>query len=251
MANASIKEVAKIADVSIATVSRVLNEPDRVREKTREKVQAAIRETGYAPNTLARNFRRGKTNVIMVVLPSVGDPFFTDVMDGIHKTADEQGYSILINETQFNTMTEDEIGSMIVSRQVDGIILLASMSPFGTEVLSARSNTALPMIVGCEAVSDDLASLPSVHIDNIKAAREATDYLIDQGHRRIAFISGEATSLLTRDREDGYRLAMKEADIDIPEGYVVPGDLTVDGGARATGNPAGASCPSNGHLLRQ
>ena len=150
---ASIKDVARIAGVSIATVSRCINDPERVRAPTRKRVQDAISTTGYSPNTLAQSFRRGKTKVIMVVLPSVGDPFFTEVMSGIREVTTEKGYSLLINETQFNTMTADEIGAMVVSRQADGIVLLASVSPFGTEVLSSKSNRRLPVVVGCEIVS--------------------------------------------------------------------------------------------------
>lgn len=234
MANVSIKEVARIAGVSIATVSRCINEPKRVKEKTRLKVQEAILQTGYAPNTLAQSFRRGKTNMIMVVLPSVGDPFFTEVMRGIRTVAKAKGYTIMINETQFNTMTADEIGAMMVSKQADGIILLASMSPFGNEILSARSNQALPIVIGCETISPDLAEFPSVHIDNVAAAEEATNYLISLGHKRVAFMSGEDTSLLTKDREFGYRAAMKDAGLPVQEEWVVSGSLTIDGARHAT-----------------
>lgn len=234
MTTASIKEVARIAGVSIATVSRCMNSPDKVSEKTRIKVQDAILKTGYTPNTLAQSFRRGRTNVVMVVLPSIGDPFFTDVMRGIRNAADAKGYSIIINETQFNTMTADEIAAMVVSRQTDGIILLASMSPFGTEVLSAKSHRALPIVVGCETVAPELTVFPSVHIDNVAAAKEATNYLISRGHTRIGLICGAANSLLTKDREFGYRAAMHEAELGIEDGWVVNGDLTIDGAIRAT-----------------
>ena len=211
MAEVSIKEVAELAGVSIATVSRCINNPERVREKTRLQVQDAIVKTGYSPNTLAQSFRRGKTNIVMVVLPSVGDPFFTQVMKGIRIAAKAKGYSIMINETQFNTMTADEIGAMLVSRQTDGIILLASMSPFGTEILSTKNHKALPVVVGCETVSSDLSNFPSIHIDNIAAAKEGTQYLLSLGHTRIAFVYGDHTSLLTKDRESGYRAGMKSA----------------------------------------
>ena len=215
----SIKDVARIAGVSIATVSRCINQPERVREVTRDKVQAAILDTGFSPNTLAQSFRRGKSHVIMVVLPSVGDPFFTEVMKGIRSVASGHGYSLLINETQFNTMTADQIGSMVVSRQADGIVLLASMSPFGTRVLSSESHRALPIVIGCETISPELARFPGVHIDNVSAARQATNYLLKLGHRKIAFIYGNDTSLLTRDRESGYRDAMRKAGIPI-EGWL-------------------------------
>lgn len=234
MSTVSIKDVARIAGVSIATVSRCINEPDRVRLNTRKKVQNAIEQTGYSPNTLAQSFRRGKTHVIMVVLPSVGDPFFTGVMKGIREVAAGNGYSLLINETQFNTITADEIGSIVVSRQADGIILLAAMSPFGTRVLSAKSQRALPMVIGCETVSPELSSYPGIHIDNIAAAREATDYLLKLGHEKIAFIYGEHKTLLTMDRERGYREAMKKAGKIIDSGWVVEGGLTLDGAMDAT-----------------
>lgn len=230
----SIKDVARIAGVSIATVSRCLNDPDRVRAPTRERVETAIRQTGYSPNTLAQSFRRGKTQVIMVVLPSVGDPFFTEVMIGIREVAAEKGYSLLINETQFNTMTADEIGAMVVSRQADGIVLLASVSPFGTEVLSSKSNRRLPVVVGCEIVSLETTAYPSVHIDNQAAAEEMTDYLICQGHRRIAFIHGQEGSLLTKDREDGYRASMGAAGLDIEEGWIAGGNLNIQDTIEAT-----------------
>ena len=93
VAQASIKEVARLAGVSIATVSRCLNNPEKVREKTRLKVQEAVVKTGYSPNTLAQQFRRGRTNMVMVVLPSIGDPFFTEVIHGIREAARTKGYS--------------------------------------------------------------------------------------------------------------------------------------------------------------
>ncbi|MGD2130541.1 MAG: LacI family DNA-binding transcriptional regulator [Lysobacterales bacterium] len=234
MSQVSIKDVARLAGVSIATVSRCLNDPERVREQTRARVADAIRRTGYSPNTLAQSFRRGKTQVIMVVLPSVGDPFFTEVMQGIRSVAASRGYSLLISETQFNTMTADEVGTMVVSRQADGIVLLASLSPFGTEVLSARSHRALPIVIGFEKVSTELTGFPSVHIDNVEAAREATNYLISLGHRRIAFIRGPHQTLLTRDRELGFKAAMSDSGLIVRDDWLVDGELTLPGAAAAT-----------------
>lgn len=233
MAQVSIKEVAKIAGVSIATVSRCINNPLQLREPTRIKVQQAILKTGYSPNTLARNFRRGRTNIIMVVMPSVGDPFFTDVMQGIHSVMAEHDYSIIISETNFNTMTAEEVGAMMVSRQADGFILLASIFPFGNEALTRAGKRSQPVVIGCETISASLANIPSVHIDNEAAAQEATNFLISKGHKKIAFISGQSTSLLTRDRESGYRAAMHKARLGIEEGWVVEGNLSIEGAGRA------------------
>lgn len=230
----SIKEVARLAGVSIATVSRAINNPEKVASKTRITVEKAILQTGYSPNRLAQSFRRGRTNLVMVVLPTVGDPFFTDVMRGIRAAAKAEGYSVVIEETQLNTMTADEIGAMLVSNQTDGIILLASMSPFGTEVLSAKSQRRLPIVIGCETVSPELEDLPSVHIDNVAAASDATKYLISKRHERIGMISGQVSSLLTKDREIGYRSAMEESQLPVEDGWIVAGQLTIVGARQAT-----------------
>ena len=234
MPDVSIKEVAKLAGVSIATVSRCVNNPEKVTGKTRLKVQTAIQQTGYAPNTLAQSFRSGRTNLIMVVLPTIGDPFFSRVMRGIRQAAKTRGYSVVIEETQFNTMTADEIGAMMVSRQTDGIILLASLSPFGTEVLSAQNNRRIPIVVGCETIAPELSKFPSVHIDNLSAARDATNLLLSHGHTSIAMLVGPDSSLLTRDRELGFRAAMSEASLPVDDDWVLDGQLTIAGARIAT-----------------
>ena len=234
MADVSIKEVARIAGVSIATVSRCINNPEKVTERTRLKVEEAISQTGYSPNTIAQSFRRGRTNLIMVVIPSVGDPFFSALMRGVKRAAQAKGYSVVIEETQSNTMTADDVSRMLVSNQTDGIVLLGSISPYGTEILSAKSRRNLPVVVGCEKVSPDLADLPSVRVDNVAAAREATNFLIKQGHERIGMICGEQSSLLTKDREDGYRIAMERAGLRIRDGWVVEGQMTIPGAREAT-----------------
>jgi len=233
VAQASIKEVAEIAGVSIATVSRCINNPSQVRERTRIKVQRAILATGYSPNTIAQSFRRGRTNIIMVVVPSIGDPFFTQVMMGIRSVVAEHNYSIIISETNFNTMSAEEVGAMMVSRQADGFILLASIFPFGNEVLARAEKRSQPVVIGCETISASLADIPSVHIDNVAAAQEATNYLISRGHGKIAFMSGHKTSLLTKDRESGYRAAMDKAELTIESGWVVEGKLSIEGAGKA------------------
>lgn len=230
---ASIQDVAKIAGVSIATVSRYINNPDQVKSATRDKVQKAITSTGYSPNTLARNFRRGKSGIILVVVPTIADPFFEGVMSGIMQVADELHYSIFIRETRKNSLTADEYSNMIFSKQADGIILLASLCPF-TPPTTTNSQKTQPIIISCESVVPELAHFPSVRIDNIAAAKEATDYLINLGHKRIGFIYGSRTLTLTLDRERGYQRAMKQAKLAVEDGWVVEGSLSLDGARKAT-----------------
>ncbi|GAB2516380.1 LacI family DNA-binding transcriptional regulator [Microbulbifer agarilyticus] len=230
----SIKKVAQLAGVSTATVSRYLNNPEQVKEHTRRKVQSAIDETGYAPNTLARNFRRGRTSLIVVVLPTVGDPFLDNVMRGIWRVADELGYSILIRDTQSNSHEFDEYTDMVFSKQADGILLLASISPFEEPTDKKSSNKVHPPIVlGLESVTAELNQFPSVRVDNVAAAADGTDYLIQLGHQRIGFIAGKRNSLLTHDREKGFRKAMRKAKLSVDNGWVVEGEQTLEGARRA------------------
>jgi LacI family repressor for deo operon, udp, cdd, tsx, nupC, and nupG len=224
--------VAALAGVSIATVSRCLNNPERVNADTREKVQKAIRKMGYSPNALAQSFRRGRTNVIMVVMPHVGCPFLGEVVAGVREGIGGR-YSIVIAEANLRRQTYEEVGAMLVSRQVDGLVLLATLPPFGTKLEDIGRNRRLPVVVGCESVTEALKDLPAVHIDNFAAAYEATRHLIDLGHRRVAFVSGPAESLLTLDRERGYRAAMAESGFPIADGYVQAAPVNTDGGAAA------------------
>ncbi|WP_347330058.1 LacI family DNA-binding transcriptional regulator [Marinimicrobium locisalis] len=230
----SIKDVAKIAGVSISTVSRCLNSPENVKDKTLAAVQSAIEQTGYAPNALARNFRRGKTGLVMVVLQSVGLPFWEGVMRGINGVAREEGYSILIRETASSLPELDDYLKMVMSKEADGIIILASPSPFSSASAYSTQDRRTPIVLGCENVTDELAHIPSVRVDNRQAANEATRYLLQLGHERIGFITGSRGSLLTRDRERGYWDAMKTSPLGQHRDWVVNGDQSIEGARRAT-----------------
>lgn len=229
----STRDVAELAGVSTASVSRCINNSEKLSEATRNRIQAAIKKLSYTPNALARDFRRGRTNMLLVVLPSIGDPFFTEVMRGVHGESRKRGYGVIISDTQLNSLTANEVETMLVSRQADGIILFGTASPFGNEILGTRSRRAIPIVIGCEAITPELAQYASVHIDNIKAASEATNHLIGLGHRNIAFIAGVPGSLLTADREKGFRLAVKAAGARMAEPVVVDGGLNIDGAAQA------------------
>ena len=155
-------------------------------------------------------------------------------MKGITQVAEELHYTILIRETQSNTLTADEYSEMIFSKQADGIVLLASVCPFTSPLERPGRNSQQPIIICCESVTPELSQFPSVRIDNINAAKEATEYLINLGHSRIGFIQGSHTSTLTQDRERGFRKAMKTHGFAIEDGWVVEGSLTIEGARKAT-----------------
>ena len=232
MADTSIKEVARLAGVSIATVSRTLNFPDRVSKRTRRRVEDAIQETGYRPNSLAQNFRRGRTNVLAVVVPAIGDPFAAGVMRGIQNAAAEHDYSVYVEEKPLQTMTRNEFNSLLGSRLADGMVIVASIPSAGVQVLTAANPPRMPIVIACET-PPELVTMPRVHIDNFAAAADATEHLISHGHRRIAMIYGILDSPLTIARVNGFRSAMERAGLDIPDQWLAEGFRTLCGGRDA------------------
>lgn len=228
----SIKDVARIAGVSTATVSRTLSEPDKVSESTRKKVQQAVDETGYVANTLARNFRRRRTNTIVVLVPDITNSFFSNIIQGIETVAREQGYRILLGDMQNNIDRGLEYGEFVAQKQADGIISLGRSIPFpyrkGRKTLDPKWP---PLVMACEY--DGTIPVPAVCIDNAQAANDAVKYLAGLGHKNIAFINGPEDSPLCRDRLKGYRQAMKAIGVTDTRKLVYGGDFSLDSGGNA------------------
>lgn len=237
----SIKDVAEKAGVSIATVSRYINSPDQVRAPTAKRVKEAIKATGYETNSLARNFRTGKTQQIMVVLPSIGIPFYGPIVEGVRNVADSVGYHILVMETAYNSVEFDDFTRMVMSKQTDGIILLSTLSPF-KEANVAPRGVRPPIVLGLESISTELSRFPCVCVDNEAAAHDATQYLIGLGHRNIGFLYGNIgfrygspapEPELTKARAVGFRNAMSARGIPVNEDWVIKAPMSVDGGRQA------------------
>jgi len=226
---ATIEDVAAIAGVSIATVSRAINEPTKVAEETRRRVVAAIAKTGYTTNAMARSLRMRRSNMILILAPDVGDPNFSNILVGLETEASKRGYGLLIGNTQNNPDRESDYLRFLSSNQADGLILLTGHLPYG---LGHDGPQRLPPMV---AVNEPVANadVPFVGVDNFEAARVATEHLISQGHRRIAFI-GHSTSLrVNMLREQGYRAALAGAGIPIDPLMILEGDGTTESGRAA------------------
>lgn len=224
---ATIRDVSKIAGVSVATVSRTISKPDKVSAKTREIVEAAIQETNYKPDVLARNFRTRKSSTIVVLVPDIANPFFSRVIRGIEQTAQNLGYSVLLGDTQGEHDREIVYANMVRTSQADGIIQLDSHIPFEDE-----NETATPIVNACDCIRG--ANIPTIEIDNAAAAEKMTDYLISLGHKNIAVITGPVASTITKDRLKGYKKALKNAAIDFTYSNIYTGDYSISSGATVT-----------------
>jgi LacI family repressor for deo operon, udp, cdd, tsx, nupC, and nupG len=230
----SLKDVARLAGVSIGTVSRYLNDPEQVRPTTRSVIRDAVATLHYSPNTIARSLRRGRTNLVMVLVWAVGDPFYGDLIQGIGRAARRRDFSVYIKEANSIHMTPADLNDIVLSRQADGVILLGGPSPYEQDGDYRNSPLHPPVVVAGEVAVPSMRELPGVRIDNYKAAADMTRYVIGLGHKRIAFIGGEVDSLLLADRETAFRDVMAAADLAVPDEYVAYGNLVIEGARRAT-----------------
>lgn len=225
----TIKDVARLASVSTATVSRTLAEPEKVAESTRSRVMKAVAESGYVTNSLARNFRRRRTNVVVVLVPDISNPFFSNIIRGIERIALQHNYRILLGDSQYDPERERAYSELVSQRQADGIICLGMDIPFNyRKGRRSMDPDWPPFVMACEY--DGVIPAPTVCIDNRGAAGDAMRHLLDLGHRDIAFINGPKSSPLCKDRLSGYREALKRAGIAVQNAWIRNGDFSLASG---------------------
>ena len=232
-------DVARLAAVSTATVSRALANPDRVSPETRARVAAAIAEIGYVPNPAARTLRSQKSRMVLVVLPDLANIFFSQILRGIEETLFEAGYGMIIGNLDGPPEKEARFAALAATGQVDGVLLLnGRLFGQGGGGPRARLRTGTPLVALCEAISADI---PQVEVDNRAAAALMTRHLAGLGHRRIAYVTGPHGNVLERERFAGYREGLAAAALPFDPALVHPGDYTLDAGARIDAALAGAA----------
>jgi DNA-binding LacI/PurR family transcriptional regulator len=213
---ATMADVAKEAGVSVATVSRLLNNQETVSPETAARVFAAIEKLDYEPNILARNLRKNESRVILIISPNVTNPYYAHILSGIGDVATKLGYSALICNTEDDEEREREALDMLRKHRADGAILMASN--IGCKWLLDYSRE-FP-IVQCSEY-DPQVDIPHVSIDNYQATQEAVQYLVNLGHRYIAMISSENQYISTKLRMQAYRDTLEKNNIAIDNEFII------------------------------
>jgi len=227
---ATINDVAKLSGVSIKTVSRVMNNEPSVRQLTRDKVQAAVKELNYQPNLAARNLAGTKSFTIAYVYDNPNAYYIIDMQEGILSACRQQGFELLINpcDSQKEKITEDIIDTIKHAR-VAGLVLTP---PFSERPEFVKRITELDIkvvrIMSGDVAPDDLS--PCVMVNDRDAAQTITQHLIDLGHKKIAFIAGGAEHMSTIERYKGYRRALKANDIEFNKSLVIEGEYSFESG---------------------
>ena len=220
-----------MAGVSTATVSRALSRPETVAEGTRLAVIEAARKAGYRINVAARNLRRRETGAIVVLVPNLGNPFFSKILAGIEATLAKAGLSVLIVDTAQPEIKHDLLFSYLHNSRADGILCLDGSLPGRILEANRTAGTQPPIIFACEW--DAEGDFPSVRIDNFAGARLAVRHLAELGHRRIGHVMGPKANVLTHARRDGMLHEMRELGLEVRPQWLFDGDFSMDSGAAA------------------
>jgi len=201
----NIKKVAKLAGVSPSTVSNVLNGTKYVSDETKEKVTMAVKELDYKPDISARNLRGKKTKSVGVAVPSISNPFYSNITKGIEDFCSSKGYSVLLSNTFHRKQKELQAINLFIEKKVDGIISVSITK--NIEELQKIIKTNVKIV----SLDQDLVldKVDSVELNNFKGGFMATQYLIDLGYNDVAFISGPLNRQTRRERYKGYIQAIK------------------------------------------
>lgn len=227
---ATITDVARAAGVSIATVSRVINNaPHAVGQSTRRRVLRAIRDLDFRPNALARNLQRKRTQSLGLIIPDISNPYYAEIARGIEDVASQHGYTLFTCNTDRKVEKMSHYVATLREKQVDGIII-GGGGTWGRQHFAAlRDRGVKAVLIGRYGVN-----LPAIRVDNVKGAWEAATHLLQLGHRRIAVLAGPKSSTTTADRLAGYRKAFAEHGLRLPADWCLYGDLRPESGLRAT-----------------
>lgn len=231
----TIKDVAKEANVAPSTVSRVIADSPRISEKTKRRVKEIMDKLGYYPNLQARSLAAKSTQTIGVVMPngafySFQNPFFPEVLRGISKNAHLSKYGIYLSTGSTEDEIFEEVISMVMGRRVDGIILLYSR--INDRTMNYLEEMDFPFVVVGRPHENE-ERITYVDNDNIFITKQVTNYLINLGHHNIAFVGGNQEYIVTVDRLNGYRLALKEAGLPINDSYFVHEKVIFEKGKEA------------------
>lgn len=215
--SATIYDVANRVGVSLATVSRVVNGNSNVRDSTKRKVLDAIEELGYHPNAVARGLASKKTTTIGVVMPDVTDMYYAELARGIDDVANMYHYDVLLTNTDEDPVRETMAVNNLSSKQVDGIIFMGN--ELDREVLNTIAAADAPVVLAGSVDSE--GKLPSVNINYVSAIQEATETVINHGHRRVALVTGPMSHAINRlHRLVGYQAGLEAAGIEFDEGLL-------------------------------
>lgn len=226
----NIKQIADLAGVSVATVSRVLNDSPRVSKKTREKVLKIMEEHHYVPSSIARNLSLKKSTYVAVIVPDITNAFFSEVIQGLSKILYEKGYNLLLMNTDEDVAIQHTHLQTVLEQQVAGLFITPVIyNDSQTKKLLLMLQGKKVPIIFIDRDIDDF-NTDGIYIDNYMGAFEATEHMIEKGYKEIGIITGPEDNKPAISRYQGYLDALEKYDLKVNFDYVTTGDFKMAGG---------------------
>lgn len=225
---ATIHDVARLAEVSSVTVSRVINRAGNVKPATQARVEQAIDALGYVPSSAAQSMRSKRTRTLALIVPDIQNVFWTTVARGVEDATQSRAYSVFLCNTDENMAKQERYLDVLISQRVDGVII--APCSVAAEPMARLRDRAIPTVVIDRRVDD--WEVDNVSGDSLGGARALVQHLIALGHRRIAMLAGPAAATTASDRVAGYRQALAEAGIDADQRLIHFGEYKAQSGAQ-------------------
>lgn len=227
---ATMKDVAEEAGVSIATVSRFVNNTGNISKSLEKKIQRVIEKLDFIPNSTARSLVTHKTNIIGIIVPNITQQYSSNIIDGVNDILYKANYSMILCNIFNSNIDELKYLNILKQKQVDGIIILHEEN---NSIIEDFINSCNIPIILCGYISKHL-KLPYISIDDYKASFDATEYLIKRGNKKISFVGVENYDFIAgKNRFDGFKDAMRKYRLEINEQIIEMGDFTVESGYKA------------------
>ena len=223
----TIKDVAKRAGVSHSTVSRALHGSPLISDETVERIRQLANEMGYSPSAAARSLRTNRSHALGVIVSTIDDPFFSEILQGIEEIAQEHGYSMLMAASQRDPKREQAIVQDMRERHVDGLIICSAS--FSAEQRRKLLEYGIPIVMINDQAAEEYRY--SIYHDDVDGSRQVTRHMIELGHQHIAYLGNSLSGRTTLDRSTGFRQEMDAADLTVPAEYIheAPGGRPEDG----------------------
>ncbi len=244
MDRVTMEDIAKRADVSINTVSRALNDKPDINDQTKEEILRIADELNYEPNRFAQGLRSSKTSTLGVIVADIMNPFFSALLKGVEKAAREEGYSIIVQDTDEKYENEQSAIQTTLAEQVDGLLITPVQT--NQQTIIDLKQSGLPFVLLGRHFND--LDTHYVVTDDVAGAASAVKHLVDRGHDRIGIINGPTHISSSQERLRGYKQTMRERGLGVKEEFIFRNTVTMEEGYR-TGKDLVSSSPKPSAVL--
>ena len=222
-----IQDIARLANVSVATVSRVINNNNNVKEETKERINQIIKENNYCPNIIARNLSKNENNTVGVIVPDIKNLYFASIMDGIVDEANNRNLNIILGCSNENFKLQKKYIELFIEQRVKGIIIAVTQNSYDKINFFEQISSKIPLVLIDRKIDKQM---PGVFFENFYSSYGVIEKFIKHGKKKIGFLAGPQTISTAKERLDGYKKALKDNGIKYDKKLVLYGDFTLESG---------------------